>query len=107
MSQVAPWVKYARTIAEMSQDDLAEAAGVSRATISLIEHGALPREPAKRSISTALGMTVPDLFPGDEQLSPHPVLKAMYRQSRRVRPRRPRPRAAAERKRPRRPSKAT
>lgn len=56
-------LKSARAALDMSQQDLAEAVGVSRQTINAIEKGDYnPTIRLCRAICTALGKTLNDLF---------------------------------------------
>ena len=56
-------LKSARAALDMSQQDLAEAVGVSRQTINAIEKGAYnPTIRLCRAICRALGKTLNDLF---------------------------------------------
>jgi putative transcriptional regulator len=53
-----------RTDIPMTQDELAEKAGVTKATISLIENDKqTPTLITKKKIAKALGLTVEDIFP--------------------------------------------
>ena len=59
-------LKAARAGADMSQDDLAKAVGVSRQTISAVEKGNYnPTINLCISICKALGKTLDELFWGD------------------------------------------
>lgn len=55
-------VKALRIKAELSVDELAEAAGVHRATLYRIESGAEPNMATARAIAHALGVSVADLL---------------------------------------------
>ncbi len=57
-SPVREW----RTYRGLSQEKLAEAAGVRQATISAIEAGSVPKVDTARKIAEALGCDLEDLF---------------------------------------------
>lgn len=61
-------VKYLRRSAEfdMTQDELAEAVGVSRATISAIENGATPSLTVGMKIAKVFGKELSEIFFEDD-----------------------------------------
>ena len=61
-------LKSARALKDLSQDDLAKAIGVSRQTINAIEKGDYnPSINLCIAICKELGVTLNDLFGGDEE----------------------------------------
>lgn len=57
-------VRTARVAARLTQRALAAEAGVSQATISAIERGAVPGFTVQRKLATALDTTPQQLWPG-------------------------------------------
>lgn len=79
-------VKRLRVLREMSQDDLAEAASVSRQTLSNIERGATTGRPSSMSrIAEALGVPVETVMgSNDPKVSAPVVLRELQDHDRRV-----------------------
>ena len=79
-------IKAARMIARLSQEDLADAIGSSRVTISKYETGRfLPSVPALQKIASALHTTPAALTGADEQEDP-PEMVELIAQARRAKP---------------------
>ena len=65
MHESGTQIKQARRLAEMTQVDLAAAAGVSQQLVSMVEHGYRPGERARDSIAGALRTPAAKLFGGE------------------------------------------
>jgi transcriptional regulator with XRE-family HTH domain len=59
-------LRAARERKALTQDELAELAGVSRQTVVKIEGGLEPRPPTVRKLAAALGVTPADLMGPEE-----------------------------------------
>jgi len=57
-----PGLRHQRVLAALTQDELAEKAGVKRHTITRLEGGGDARPPTVRRLADALGCTPADLY---------------------------------------------